>query len=60
MLTAGAGRENADSWCRKVVTQESRMEVQKVRILTAGAGRGMLTADAERENADCWCWKAKC
>ena len=50
MLNAGAERKNADCWFRKAVTQESRMEGKKGRMLTAGAGR---------ENDDCWCRKGE-
>ena len=38
ILTAGTGRGNADCWCRKAVAQESRMETQEVRVMTACAG----------------------
>ena len=48
MLTAGAGRENADFWFR---TGECRLLVQEGRMQTAGGGR---------ENVDCRCMKGEC
>ena len=54
MLTAGAGMENADCWCRKAATQENRMEVREERMLTARVGRLLLgKAKCRRKKGEC-------
>ena len=55
MLTAGAGRENADCWCRK---GECLLLEHEGRMLTAGAGRKNADCWCRKENANCLCGKA--
>ena len=45
------GRENADCWCGKAGTRQSRMEAQEGRMLTAGAG--MENTGCGRRNEEC-------
>ena len=49
LLTAFAGRENADCWYKK---EECSLLVQE------GCQTGKQNGSAGRENANCWCRKA--
>ena len=57
MVTADAGRENVECWCRK---GECRLLEQEGRMLTAGAGREKSDCWCRKGNADCWSRMGEC